>query len=132
MNPSIWKREFSIEVLNHVSEQTLGSHLGIEFTEYGDDYLKATMPVDVRTRQPHGSLHGGAAVVLAETLASTAATLCVEGTKMCVGIEINANHIRPVTAGLVTGITRPIHIGGTTQVWESVIEDDTGRIVSIG
>jgi len=107
-NSSIWKREFSIVMLNAISEQTLVSHLGIEFTEFGEDYLSASMPVEARTRQPLGKLHGGAAVVLAETLASTAASLCVDGTDKCVGIEINANHIRSVTTGSVTGTT-PAH-----------------------
>ncbi len=131
-NPSIWKREFSIVMLNAISEQTLVSHLGIEFTEFGEDYLSASMPVEARTRQPLGKLHGGAAVVLAETLASTAASLCVDGTDKCVGIEINANHIRSVTTGSVTGTTRPIHIGGSTHVWETVVKDQEGRVVSVG
>jgi 1,4-dihydroxy-2-naphthoyl-CoA hydrolase len=96
---------------------TMIEHLGIEFLEVGDDYIKARMPVDHRTIQPFGLLHGGASVALAETLGSVAANLCVDREKkMCVGLEINANHIRPVTNGFVYGVTRPIHIGASTQL----------------
>ena len=107
-------------------------NLGIEFLEIGDDYIKARMPVDHRTIQPFGLLHGGASVALAETLGSVAANLCVDRErKMCVGLEINANHIRPVTNGFVYGIARPIHIGASTQLWEIRIHNDEEKLVSI-
>lgn len=104
--------------LKELSKNTLAEHLGIEYLELGDDYLKAKMPVDYRTKQPAGILHGGASDVLAETLGSIAAGLCIDREKKgIVGLEINANHIRPVNDGWVTGVTRPIHVGNTTQVW---------------
>ncbi len=105
--------------------------LGIVFTEIGPDFLGATMPVDARTRQPYGLLHGGASVLLAETLGSTAANLCTEPGEICVGIEINANHLAAVRDGLVTGTARPLHVGRRTQVWEIRIEDDLGRLVCV-
>lgn len=105
--------------------------LGIVFTEVGPDYVRATMPVDARTRQPYGLLHGGASVLLAETLGSSAGNLCVAEGKRCVGIEINANHLRGVREGLVTGTARPLHVGGLTQVWEIRIEDALGRLACI-
>ena len=107
-------------------------HLGIEFLEVGDDYIKARMPVDHRTIQPFGLLHGGASVALAETLGSVAANLCVDREKkMCVGLEINANHIRPVTNGFVYGIARPIHIGASTQLWEIRIHNEQEKLVCV-
>jgi len=110
----------------------LVEHLGIEFLEFGADFLKARMPVDSRTRQPAGILHGGASVALAETLGSIAAGLCVDREKKgIVGLEINANHIRPVTEGWVTGVTRPIHIGNSTQVWEIRIYNEQDKLVCI-
>jgi uncharacterized protein (TIGR00369 family) len=105
--------------------------LGIHFTEIGPDYVRGTMPVDARTKQPYGLLHGGASVLLAETLGSTAAGLCVPADKGVVGIEINANHLRGVRDGNVTGTARPLHVGASTQVWEIRIEDDAGRLVCI-
>ncbi|MDQ3287130.1 MAG: hotdog fold thioesterase [Pseudomonadota bacterium] len=102
--------------------------LGIVFTELGPDYLRATMPVDARTYQPYGLLHGGASVLLAETLGSTAGNLCVPEGRICVGLEINANHLRAVREGTVTGTARALHVGGRTQVWEIRIEDDHGRL----
>ena len=105
--------------------------LGIVFTEIGPDYLRATMPVDARTRQPYGLLHGGASVLLAETLGSTAGMLCVEEGQGVVGIEINANHLRGVREGLVTGTVRPIHVGRSTQVWDIRIEDARGKPVCV-
>ncbi|HUX39097.1 MAG TPA: hotdog fold thioesterase [Rectinemataceae bacterium] len=116
--------------LNAMSKGTLGESLGIEITEIGDDYLKARMPVDERTRQPFGLLHGGASVALAETLGSFAGTLLVDREKeACVGLEINANHIRSAREGFVTGTVRPLHIGGSTQVWDIRIEDERGKLV---
>ncbi|WP_223807285.1 hotdog fold thioesterase [Montanilutibacter psychrotolerans] len=105
--------------------------LGIVFTEVGADYVRATMPVDERTRQPYGLLHGGASVLLAETLGSSAGNLCIGDGRICVGIEINANHLRAVRQGVVTGTARPLHVGGRTQVWEIRIEDDGGRLICI-
>ena len=100
--------------------------LGIEITELGDDFLRGRMPVDARTRQPYGLLHGGASVALAETLGSMAGNLCLQQGQ-AVGLEINANHLRAATRGWVTGTARPLHVGRTTQVWEIRIEDDAGR-----
>ncbi len=105
--------------------------LGIVFTELGPDFLRATMPVDARTRQPYGLLHGGASVLLAETLGSSAGNLCVDDDTMCVGIEINANHLVAVREGLVTGTARPLHIGRRTQVWDIRIEDAAGRLACV-
>jgi uncharacterized protein (TIGR00369 family) len=105
--------------------------LGIVFTELGPDYVRGTMPVDARTRQPYGLLHGGASVLLAETLGSTAAGLCVDDDEGVVGIEINANHISAVREGEVTGTARPVHVGRSTQVWEIRIEDAGGRLVCL-
>jgi uncharacterized protein (TIGR00369 family) len=105
-------------------------HLGIEFTEIGDDFIRGTMPVDGRTRQPYGLLHGGASVALAETLGSMGATLCVDPEEyQCVGQEINANHLRPARTGLVTGTARPVHLGGRTQVWIIDIVNEAGKLV---
>jgi 1,4-dihydroxy-2-naphthoyl-CoA hydrolase len=107
-------------------------HLGIEYLEIGDDFLKARMPVDSRTRQTAGILHGGASAALAETVGSIAASMCVDWEKKSiVGLEINANHIRPVTAGWVTGITTPIHVGNTTQIWEIRIYNELEKLVCI-
>jgi len=127
----IWFNRPTIEQLRAPS-RTLDTSLGIVFTEIGDDYLKATMPVDERTKQPFGLLHGGASVSLAETLGSTAAYLCVDPAKSnVVGLEINANHIRGVREGVVTGIARPIHIGRATQLWEIRITDQQDKLVCI-
>ena len=104
-------------------------HLGIEFTELGPDHLVGRMPVDGRTRQPFGILHGGASVLFAESLVSCAATFVVAPGKACVGMEINANHLRPVTSGSVTGTARPISLGRRNQVWEVRIVDDDDRLV---
>ncbi|MBI2353731.1 MAG: hotdog fold thioesterase [Deltaproteobacteria bacterium] len=126
----LWKTQTTLDHLKERSRNTLVEHLGIEFLEIGDDYLKARMPVDNRTKQPTGLLHGGASVVLAETLGSVAARLCVDsGKKGIVGLEINANHIRPVHDGWVTGITKPIHVGSATQVWEIRIYNEEDKLV---
>ena len=106
-------------------------HLGIEFTELGASHLVARMPVDSRTRQPFGILHGGASVLLAETLGSTAGMLCVADGELAVGIEINANHLNAVREGKVTGTARPLKVGRRTQVWEIRIEDDAGQLACI-
>ena len=125
-----WPPEASIEALNARSAGTLMQSLGIEFTELGDGYLRATMPVDARTRQPYGLLHGGASVALAETLGSSAGMLMAGGNAV-VGLEINANHLRAVRSGVVTGTARPLHVGRSTQVWEIRIEDEAGDAVCI-
>jgi uncharacterized protein (TIGR00369 family) len=129
--PSPFRRQASVADLNALSEGTAMRPLGIEFTEIGPDYLRATMPVDARTRQPYGLLHGGASVLLAETLGSTAAGLCTAPGQGVVGIEINANHLAGVRDGVVTGTARPLHVGRSTQVWEIRIEDGRGRLACI-
>lgn len=122
----------SLDELNRLSRGTLIDHLGIVFTGVGEDWLQATMPVDERTRQPYGLLHGGASVVLAETLGSSAGNLCVDtASQVCVGLEINANHLRAVRSGMVTGTARALHVGRTTQVWEIRIENEAGKPVCI-
>jgi uncharacterized protein (TIGR00369 family) len=128
---AIFPSGVSLADLNALSKDTAMEPLGIVFTELGPDFLRGTMPVDARTRQPHGLLHGGASVLLAETLGSSAGGLCAPEGKGVVGIEINANHLRGAREGTVTGTARPIHLGGSTQVWEIRIEDDAGRLVCI-
>jgi 1,4-dihydroxy-2-naphthoyl-CoA hydrolase len=128
----IWQTQATPDVLNENRKMTMINHLGIEFLEIGDDYVKARMPVDHRTIKPFGMLHGGASVALAETLGSVAANLCVDREKkMCVGLDINANHIRPATNGFVYGIARPIHVGASTQVWEIRIQNEQEKLVCI-
>lgn len=121
-----------LDVLNNMSEGCMVEHLGIEFTEIGADYLKATMPVDHRTKQPMGLLHGGASVALAETMGSVGATLCIDlNSQHAVGLEINANHIKSAKNGLVTGTARPVHMGRGTQVWSIEIHNDQNELVAI-
>jgi len=128
----IWAISTTVEKLNARSADTLVTHIGIEYTAIGDDYIEARMPVDPRTVQPARILHGGASVVLAETLGSVAAYLCIDPTqKMAVGIEINANHVRSVRDGYVTGTVKPLHIGHSTQIWQIHIRDDQERLVCI-
>ena len=125
---AIWFKAFTPADLNLRSENTLAAFLDIKFTEISQETLTATMPAVARTKQPLGIIHGGANVVLAETIASTAANAVIDLEHYyCVGMEINANHIRPVSEGLVTGITRPIHIGRTTQVWQIDIYNEAGK-----
>ena len=127
----IWFRPYTLEQLRFY-HASLPRHLGIEFTEIGPDFLRARMPVDERTRQPYGILHGGASVALAETLGSTAAGLVVDHDKYrVVGQEINANHVRAVSEGFVIGTTRPLHVGKRSHVWEIRIEDEQARLVCI-
>jgi 1,4-dihydroxy-2-naphthoyl-CoA hydrolase len=129
---TLWKTRPTIDQLAEKSRHTLVEHLGIEFLEIGDTFLKARMPVDYRTVQPAGVLHGGASAALAETLGSIAASLCVDrDAKTIVGLEINANHVRAVKGGWVTGVTTPIHIGKSTHVWDIRIYDDKERLVCI-
>lgn len=125
----IWQRDFSLESLNAGSANTLVEHLGIVYTACGDDYLQATMPVDSRTHQPFGMLHGGASVVLAETLGSVAGNMCVPRTHCCVGLDINANHLRAKRNGVVTGTARPVHLGAMTQVWQIEIHDERQHLI---
>lgn len=128
----IWLTQVTPETLNESRKMTLVSHLGIEFLEVGNDYIKARMPIDNRTITPFGILHGGASAAFAETLGGAAANSCVDRRKkLCVGLEINANHIRPATKGFVYGITKPIHIGNSTQVWEVRIQDGQDNLVCI-
>lgn len=129
---SIWFKKVSVEELNVMHQNTMQSFCGIEFVEIGDDFIKAKMPVNDRTKQPHGLLHGGANVVLAESLGSIAAVLCIDISKFnCVGLEVNANHIRAVRSGYVYGITKPIHIGRSTQVWEIKIYDEENKLTCV-
>lgn len=130
---SIWfKKDLSLADFEVLSTQTMGELLDIRFTEVGADFLKATMPVDHRTQQPYGLLHGGASCVLAETLGSVASAKVIDPAKfICVGLEINANHIRSVRSGLVTGITTPIHIGASTHVWDIKIYDERDKLICV-
>jgi 1,4-dihydroxy-2-naphthoyl-CoA hydrolase len=129
---SIWFKPFPIEQANQRGLNCANGHLGIEITEAGDDFLAGRMPVDERTRQPAGVLHGGVSVVLAETLASWAASCVVDHDQFhCVGQEINANHVRAVASGWVSGVARPLHLGRTTQVWDVRISNDEGKLVCV-
>jgi len=122
----------TVELLNKFSQNTLAQHLGIEFTEIGEDFVSGRMPVDHRTHQPFGLLHGGASVALAETLGSQAAALTLDLSKQfCVGLDINANHIKAVKQGFVEGTAKPVHIGKKTQVWEIRISNESGKLVCI-
>lgn len=126
----IWHQDYRLEDLKANSEVNMLAHIGIEYIELGPDFLRGRMPVDARTRQPFGVLHGGASVVLAESLGSSAANLVVDQSECyCVGLDINANHLRPVSEGWVEGIARPIHIGKATQVWEIKITNAQGKLV---
>lgn len=129
---SIWKTKPDLETVQKMSAKAMGGHIGMQITEIGDDFVRGTLPIDHRTVQPWGRLHGGASVVLAEELGSTAANLCLD-TKafFAVGLDINANHLRGVTSGKVTGTARPVHIGRSTQVWEIHIVDDQGQLACI-
>lgn len=130
--PSPWRVTPTLEQLNAKNANTILEHIGIEFTEVGEDYIKARMPVDRRTHQPYGLLHGGASVVLAESLGSTATYLVIDPEKYdAVGIEINANHVRAARSGWVIGTTRAIHIGRSTQIWEIRIENEAGKLVCV-
>lgn len=129
---AIWRVEPSLDQLEMMQKNTILEHLGIKVTELGDDFVRGTMPVNAHTHQPMGLLHGGASVVLAESLGSLAANLCVEqGKQYCVGLDINANHLRSVRTGLVTGTARALHIGRSTHVWEIDIRDDNDKRVCI-
>ena len=127
----IWKKPISLELLNQTNADTAVTHLGIEMTEVGDDYLRARVPVDARTRQPFGILHGGVSVVLAETLGSIGAFFASPEGHRGVGLDINANHIRATSSGWVTGTARPVHIGRTTQVWQIDMVNDAGELTCV-
>jgi len=129
---SIWVHQASVKDLNKLYKNTMVSHIGIEFTEIGENYICAKMPVTHCTRQPDGLLHGGASVVLAETLGSVASNLCVDRKhKICVGLDINAHHVRSSRSGFVTGTTTPIHLGNLTQIWEIKITDEKKSLICI-
>ena len=127
----LWKRETTLEQLNRSGEGCMVGHVGIEFTQIGDDFLEATMPVDPRTTQPFGLLHGGASVVLAESLGSMAGYLCTSGDQQVVGVEINANHLRPAFDGRVRGVCRALHAGRRNQVWQIEIFDKRDKLCCI-
>ncbi len=128
---AFWKRDTTLEALNHYSQGCMVGHVGIEFTHLGDDYLEATMPVDSRTTQPFGLLHGGASVVLAESMGSMAGYLCTRGEQQVVGVEINANHLRAATKGNVKGVCRALHAGRRNQVWQIEIFDEQEKLCCI-
>ncbi len=127
----LWKQALSLDVLKAIHVDTTVAHLGIEFLEVGDDFIRARVPGDARTRQPYGLLHGGVSVVLAETLGSCGAAFsCPEGYR-AVGLDINANHLRGATSGWVTGVARPVHVGRTTQVWQIDLTNDAGELTCV-
>jgi 1,4-dihydroxy-2-naphthoyl-CoA hydrolase len=129
---ALFNPDLTVESLNKLSANTMVSHLGIEFTRIGDDFIEAKMPIDARTQQPLGLLHGGASVTLAETLGSIAATCCVDReTQYCVGLDINANHIKSAKTGYVFGTTKPIHMGKRTHVWEIRIVNELHELICI-
>ncbi|RFS20573.1 hotdog fold thioesterase [Chitinophaga silvatica] len=130
---TIWySKDISLEQLNEQGENTMGDWLGMEFTEIGPDYLRAMMPVDHRTIQPYGLLHGGASAALAETVGSIGSWLIINTEKqICVGMEINANHIRGVKSGYVHALAKPLHIGGSTHVWDIRITDDEHNLICV-
>jgi 1,4-dihydroxy-2-naphthoyl-CoA hydrolase len=129
----IWfDKELSIEKLKPLGPNTMAAHIGIEWVEVGENFMKAKMPVDQRTNQPYGLLHGGASCVLAETLGSVASAMVIDHSKFyCVGLEINANHIRGVREGYVTGVASPLHLGNTTHVWDIKIYDEKEKLVCV-
>jgi 1,4-dihydroxy-2-naphthoyl-CoA hydrolase len=129
---TIWRTQTSVEQLREFSRETLADTIGIRVTEIGPDFLRATMPVNPKVHQPMGVLHGGASVALAETVGSVAATLCVDREKyVCLGQEINANHLRPISSGIVTATARPFHIGKRSHVWSIEIRDEEERLVCV-
>ena len=127
----IWKQAISVESLSANNANNAVSHLGIEFIEVGDDFIRARVPVDARTIQPYGLLHGGVSVVLAETLGSCGAAYCTPPGQRVVGLDINANHLKGTTGGWVTGITRPVHVGRSTQVWAIELRNDAGELTCV-
>jgi len=128
---NIWKKDIDITHAELFSKDCIVGHLGIKFFERGNDYLKASMPVDKRTMQPLGILHGGASVVLAESLGSAASYMSLDPSRYSVGLEVNANHIKSVSSGIVIGTARPVHLGNSTQVWDITIENEESNLVCI-
>ncbi|MFP2505372.1 1,4-dihydroxy-2-naphthoyl-CoA hydrolase [Enterobacteriaceae bacterium RIT711] len=124
----IWRREVNLDALNKMGTDNMVEHVGIVFTRITETELEATMPVDNRTRQPFGLLHGGASVVLAETLGSVAGYLCTDGEQKIVGLEVNANHLRSAREGIVRGVCTAVHVGRRHQVWQIEISDEQGRL----
>lgn len=130
---AIWyNKDLSIEHFGQLAKDTMGDFIGIRWTELGDNFLKAKMPVDQRTKQPYGLLHGGASCVLAETIGSVASAMVVDHNRFqCVGLEINANHIRSATSGFVTGVATPLHLGTSTHVWDIKIYDEIDKLICV-
>lgn len=128
---TIWKKNIDLEEINRFAEQSIVGHLGIKFIEIGKDFIKAVMPVDKRTIQPLGILHGGASAVLAETLGSMASHLTLDDNHYSVGLEIKANHIKSATKGFVTGKVKPVHIGKTTQIWDTSIRNEQNQLICV-
>ena len=129
---AIWRKPMShLEAMHAHTDETAVRHLGIEIVEWGDEYVRGRVPVDGRTKQPFGLLHGGVSVVLAETLGSMGAYMASPEGHMAVGLDINANHLRPVRSGWVTGTARPVHLGRSTQVWHIDMVDDDGRLTCV-
>ena len=132
MSKTIWKNHATLDELNALSKDTMAATLGIEFVEIGTDRLKATMPVNIRTLQPYGLLHGGASAALAETIGSVASWMSIDTEKqICVGIEINCNHLRGKKDGVVTATAEPLHLGATTHVWDIRIRDEKEKLVCV-
>jgi uncharacterized protein (TIGR00369 family) len=127
----VWKQPISVELLTRNNANSAVTHLGIEFLEVGDDFIRARVPVDERTRQPYGLLHGGVSVVLAETLGSCGAAFAAPAGHRTVGLDINANHLKGVTSGWVIGTTRPVHIGRSTQVWAIELTNEAGELTCV-
>jgi 1,4-dihydroxy-2-naphthoyl-CoA hydrolase len=127
----IWQQPISPAILAHISQNTAVQHLGIEFTEVGDDYLVGRVPVDHRTHQPFGLLHGGVSVVLAETLGSCGAGFTIPEGYNAVGLDINANHLKGVKSGWVTGVAKPVHIGRSTHVWQIDMRNEAGELTCV-
>ena len=127
----IWQKPITVEELTAIHVKTAVARLGIEFLEVGDDFIRGRVPVDERTHQPYGLLHGGVSVVLAETLGSCGAAFSTPEGYRAVGLDINANHLKGTTSGWVTGITRPVHIGRTTHVWQIDLHNDAGELTCV-
>jgi 1,4-dihydroxy-2-naphthoyl-CoA hydrolase len=133
MKKTIWYSEgLTLEQIKPLGKNTMGEYIGIEWTELGDNFIKARMPVDHRTKQPYGLLHGGASCVLSETIGSVASAMVVDHSKfVCVGLEINANHVRSARTGFVTGVATPLHLGANTHVWDIKIYDELEKMVCV-
>jgi 1,4-dihydroxy-2-naphthoyl-CoA hydrolase len=130
---AIWfRQDYTLAQLNALGKGTMADTLGMVFTEIGDDFLKLQMPVDHRSKQPYGLLHGGASAAMAETIGSVASSMCIDNDKqICVGMEINCNHLRGVKEGQITATVKPLHIGSTSHVWDIKIEDDKQKLICV-